>query len=86
MRTTQTRSLVGRPQVRSASYALDCRSNRKPSCAPTPWHTIDSRRVAVIRGSFWRSEPAAVLRGLAYGALPASTMAALSAAKCCTGK
>ena len=32
-----------------------------------------SGRVAVTRGSFCRSEPAAALRGLANGALPAST-------------
>jgi len=36
---------------------------------------------AVTRGSFWRSEPAAVLRGLANGGLPASTSVALSASK-----
>ena len=30
-----------------------------------PWQTMPSARVAVTRGSFWRSEPAAALRGLA---------------------
>jgi len=35
-------------------------------------------RLAVTRGSFWRSEPAAELRGLANGDLPASTRPALS--------
>ena len=45
-----------------------------------------SGRVAVTRGSFWRSEPAAALRGLANGALPASTRPALSSAKAATGK
>ncbi|CAM5601327.1 hypothetical protein SHIRM173S_07365 [Streptomyces hirsutus] len=34
-------------------------------------------RVAVTRGSFWRSEPAAALRGLAKGLSPASTRRAL---------
>jgi len=41
-------------------------------------HTIARCRAAVTRGSFWRSEPAAVLRGFANGALPASTSEALS--------
>ena len=43
-------------------------------------------RDAVTRGSFWRSDPAAALRGLANGALPASTSRALSAANFSTGK
>ena len=30
-----------------------------------PWQTMPSARVAVTRGSFWRSDPAAALRGLA---------------------
>ena len=46
-----------------------------------PWQTIASARVAVTLGSFWRSDPAAELRGLAKGALPASTSEALSASK-----
>ena len=45
-----------------------------------------SGRVAVTRGSFWRSEPAAALRGLANGALPASTRLALSSAKAADGE
>ena len=59
---------------------------RSPSRAPTPCTTIRSGRLAVTRGSFCRSEPAAALRGLANGALPASTSEALSAAKPSTGK
>src|SRR3954468_22325375 len=43
-------------------------------------------RVAVTLGSFWRSEPAAALRGLANGALPASTRPAFSSSKAATGK
>ena len=74
------------PGARSASYASDCRAALKPSRAPTPCTTIRSGRLAVTRGSFCRSEPAAALRGLANGALPASTSAALSSAKPATGK
>ncbi len=39
-----------------------------------------------MRGSFCRSEPDAVLRGLAYGGLPASTSCALSSANFSSGK
>jgi len=45
-----------------------------------------SGRLAVTRGSFCRSEPAAALRGLANGDLPASTNRALRASKPSTGK
>jgi len=38
--------------------------------SPTPWTIRPSGRVAVTRGSFWRSEPAAELRGLANGGRP----------------
>ena len=38
-----------------------------------PCTNIRSWRLAVTRGSFCRSEPAAALRGLANGALPAAT-------------
>ena len=41
----------------------------KPSRAPMPWTTMCSGRLAVTLGSFWRSEPAAALRGLAKGLL-----------------
>ena len=45
-----------------------------------------SGRLAVTLGSFCRSEPAAELRGLANGALPASTRPALSSSKSSTRK
>ena len=38
-------------------------------------------REAVTRGSFWRSDPAAELRGFAKGDLPAATRPSLSTAK-----
>ncbi|CFE61281.1 Uncharacterised protein [Mycobacterium tuberculosis] len=56
-------------------------AGRKPSTWPSPWQIIRSRRRAVTAGSFWRSDPAALLRGLANGALPSSTRLALSAWK-----
>ncbi len=40
----------------------------------------------MTRGSFCRNEPAAVLRGLANGALPAATNDALSSSNPTTGK
>jgi hypothetical protein len=51
-----------------------------------PCTTILSFLLAVTRGSFCRSEPAAVLRGLANGFFPASTSEAFSASKPSTGK
>ena len=51
-----------------------------------PWQTMPSARLAVTLGFFWRSEPAAELRGLANIALPASTSDSLSRSKALTGK
>ena len=48
--------------------------------------TIFSPREAVMRGSFCRSDPAAVLRGFANGALPASTSDAFRSSNAATGK
>ena len=72
--STRTWSEVGSPQAASASYAADWAVGSKPSRAPMPWQTMPSARVAVTRGSFWRSEPAAALRGLANTGLPASAI------------
>ena len=47
---------------------------------------MPSARVAVTLGSFWRSEPAAALRGLAKTGLPASVIASLSRSKASTGR
>ncbi len=47
---------------------------------------MPSARLAVMRGFFWRSEPAAELRGLANGCLPASTSDSLSRSKALTGR
>ena len=57
-----------------------------PSRAPMPWQTIPRSRDAVTRGSFWRSEPAAALRGLANTGLPASVIDTLSRSKASTGQ
>ena len=45
-----------------------------------------SGRVAVTRGSFCRSEPAAELRGLANAGRPASWSRSFSSTNACTGK
>ncbi len=58
----------------------------KPSRSPRPWQTIARSRVAVTRGSFCRSEPAAALRGLAKAGLPASCIDALSRSNASTGR
>jgi hypothetical protein len=83
---SRQRSLTGRPQSFITSYACDCDRGWNPRRAPRPWTTIRSPRDAVIRGSFWRRLPAAALRGLANGALPASTSDALRSANADTGK
>ena len=51
-----------------------------------PWQTMPSARVAVTRGSFWRSEPAAALRGLAKTGLPASVIDSLSRSNASFGR
>ena len=51
-----------------------------------PWQTMPRARVAVTRGSFWRSDPAAALRGLAKTGLPASAIDSLSRSKAATGR
>src|SRR5665647_2023469 len=88
--TTRAWEDTGRPQDASRSYVSDWRAvaSSWPAQrrAPIPWQSIRSGRDAVTRGSFWRSEPAAELRGLANGALPAATCASLSARKPCTGR
>ena len=42
---------------------------------------VDRSRLWVMRASFWRSEPAAALRGLAKGWRPSLTAAAFSSSK-----
>ena len=51
-----------------------------------PWLTKPRLREAVTRGSFWRSDPAAALRGLANGALPSATRDSFKAANSRTAK
>ena len=65
---------------------MDCEVGSKPRRAPMPWQTMPSARVAVTRGSFWRSEPAAALRGLANSGLPASAIDSLSRSKASPGR
>ena len=47
---------------------------------------MPSARVAVTRGSFWRSDPAAALRGFANIGLPASVIATLRRSKASKGR
>ncbi len=47
---------------------------------------MPSARLAVTFGSFWRSDPAAELRGLANCCLPASSSDSLSRSNASTGK
>ena len=50
------------------------------------WYVqLESSRSAVTAGSFWRSEPAPLLRGLAYSAWPASSRSALIRANSALG-
>ena len=84
--STRTRSLVGSPQSFNASYAADCAVGSNPSRAPMPWQTMPRSRVAVTRGSFCRSDPAAALRGLANTGLPASVIDTLSRSKASVGR
>ena len=51
-----------------------------------PWQTIPRARLAVTRGSFWRREPAAALRGLAKTGLPASVIDSLSRSNATFGR
>ena len=52
----------------------------------SPCTIMPSARLAVIRGSFCRSEPAAPLRGLANGGLPASSSRSFSSPNAATGR
>jgi len=54
--------------------------------APTPCRIRPSGLLAVTAGSFCRSEPAAVLRGLTNGGLPASACRWFSSSKAATGR
>ncbi len=83
---TWYRSLTGSPQPRSRSYQPECVSGGSPEATPTPCRISRRSRLAVTRGSFWRSEPAAELRGLANGGLPASVSRSFSSWNAATGR
>ena len=51
-----------------------------------PWMMASSGRLAVTRGSFWRSDPAAEFRGLANAARPASSRLSFSFPNASTGR
>ena len=71
------RSAAPTPRARRTTRLRRDRRGRPRPC-PTPCTTSCSPRDAVTRGSFCRSDPAAVLRGFANGALPAATSEAFS--------
>ena len=60
---------AGSPAFAAQSRNPRCDSNATPSAAPKECTHIRSGREAVTFGSFWRSEPAAALRGFANGPL-----------------
>ena len=73
--------VVGKPSERSHSSVSQCVSGAGPSAQPNWYTAMRSGRLAVIFGSFWRTAPAAALRGLAKvrsGFLPAATSARFS--------
>ena len=83
------RSLVGgtgRPA--SAAHARNpvCESNDTPSAAPNECTHRRSGRFAVTFGSFWRSDPAAALRGFENGRCSASSIIRFSSSKALTGR
>ena len=68
---------------RTPRTAPSARSPRARRCRGRPCR---ASRVAVTRGSFWRSEPAAALRGLANTGLPASVIDTLSRSNASVGQ
>ena len=61
-----TLSPSSRIPARNSHWVL----NSTPRIRPGEWQKMSSGRAAVIRGSSWRSEPAAALRGLANSGSP----------------
>ncbi len=71
----------GRARPTGAPTTGDRRGHPRAGCRTRP----TSRRLAVTGGSIWRSEPAPLLRGLAYSASPASSRSALMRANSALG-
>ena len=77
---------AGSPASLAHSRKPRCESKRTPSAAPNECTHRCSGREAVIFASFWRSEPAAALRGFANALPPASSSRRFSSSNALTGK
>ena len=77
---------TGSPAVAAQSRKPRCESNVMPSAAPNECTHRRSGREAVTFGSFWRSDPAAALRGFANALPPASSSCPFSSSNAVTGK
>ena len=72
---------AGGSEVSDAAVTEEKAADSEASDEPAPPHRprVSHVRLAVIAGSFWRSEPAAVLRGLTYSCPPTAADRSLSA-------
>ncbi len=76
--------LTGKPRPARRSRAALWLSTVSPSS--TSWYSqVVSWRPAVTAGSFWRSDPAPLLRGFAYSGRPSSSRSALIRANSALG-
>ena len=65
-RSAPDRRVTGTPQPLDRAHHAELGVGRQlADASPQPWAKKRSGRAAVIAGSFWRSDPAAALRGLA---------------------
>ena len=76
---------VRKPCSRSHSSSSQCDPSCTPSRAPSPYTHTASGREAVIEESFWRSDPAAALRGFGASFWPSSATRSFSSRKPASG-
>jgi hypothetical protein len=77
---------TGSRASRHQSRKPECESNRIPSAYPNECTNSASGREAEIFGSFWRSEPAAALRGFANGRFSAASSSSFRRSNALTGR
>ncbi len=77
---------AGSPAFAAQSRNPRCDANETPSAAPKECTHIRSGRDAVTFGSFWRSEPAAALRGFAKARWSAAVSCSFRASNARTGR
>ncbi len=82
----RTSGLTGKRCSRSHASASQCEASASPSLCPIAYAHSESGRRAVTAGSFWRSEPAAELRGFMNGLLPAAICSSFTRAKPSSGR